>query len=709
MGTRLPWVCVLCVLAPAALAAGQESGPAFDPTPVSLPQSGSGARRLVTSKDLLGLREIHGLSISPDGKYVAFVVGQADLDTNSYRSGLFVVRTSGGEPPLCLGSAGMPHWDFINQWIGEQPQWSADSRLIWYRTRMRADEAWQVWQWNAEGGTPKQLTHVAGDVRKYARDSSSQKILMKVQLPASREATTKLLERGILYDRGVLPWEGVAALTSSLASAEKRSETWVHEVDTGTERKATEAETLSFEPDIQRFQKIFDSKAEAGRKCRIEKVAPAPGGNYAAIFCSFDEHEPSGLMRWNAFLMSADGERRWQLAPDSYRIADCWWSGDGSAFYFVPSQGDGRPRNVRAIETKSGKVRETFQAAEMLQDFSMDAASRWIACTRETNLSPPRLAVIDQRSGSLETPADINPEFQHLELSPAERISGVNSYGEEWFGHLVKPAGYEQGKRYALIVTLYRSGDYFLLGASGNENPIQVYAAHGFAVLSFDVGRNRLRKDGNFESHLLDWASPAASLEMAVQSLVDRGIVDGTRVGLAGLSHGAEILEYAISHTHVFQAAVESGPAARDPYFFYMAGRGWHELFRKWGLGGWPEGESKKNWQKLAASLNADQIETALLVNSADSEFIGTLALCSSLEQLQKPVEVYIYANELHIKNQPRHRYEIYERNVDWFRFWLQGEQDPNPDKKEQYSRWQRFPGDKKTPLPGLPQKDGSE
>jgi dipeptidyl aminopeptidase/acylaminoacyl peptidase len=104
----------------------------------------------------------------------------------------------------------------------------------------------------------------------------------------------------------------------------------------------------------------------------------------------------------------------------------------------------------------------------------------------------------------------------------------------------VKPAGYAQGKRYPLIVTLYRSGDYFLLGASGNENPIQVYAAHGFAVLSFDVGRNRIRKDGHFESHLLDWASPTASLEMAVQSLVDRGIVDATKVGLTGLSHGAE-------------------------------------------------------------------------------------------------------------------------------------------------------------------------
>ena len=75
-------------------------------------------------------------------------------------------------------------------------------------------------------------------------------------------------------------------------------------------------------------------------------------------------------------------------------------------------------------------MREAFHPEEMLQDFSTDAAARWIACTRETNISPPQLAVIDQENGKVKTLIDPNPEFQHLKLSPAERISGVNRYGE---------------------------------------------------------------------------------------------------------------------------------------------------------------------------------------------------------------------------------------------------------------------------------------
>jgi len=30
----------------------------------------------------------------------------------------------------------------------------------------------------------------------------------------------------------------------------------------------------------------------------------------------------------------------------------------------------------------------------------------------------------------------------------------------------------------------------------------------------------------------------------------------------------------------------------------------------------------------------------------------------------------------------------VYERNLDWFSFWLQGSEDPDPEKAEQYARW---------------------
>jgi len=39
----------------------------------------------------------------------------------------------------------------------------------------------------------------------------------------------------------------------------------------------------------------------------------------------------------------------------------------------------------------------------------------------------------------------------------------------------------------------------------------------------------------------------------------------------------------------------------------------------------------------------------------------------------------------------PEHRLAIYNRNLDWFRFWLQDYEDPDPAKTEQYARWRQF------------------
>ncbi len=64
------------------------------------------------------------------------------------------------------------------------------------------------------------------------------------------------------------------------------------------------------------------------------------------------------------------------------------------------------------------------------------------------------------------------------------------------------------------------------------------------------------------------------------------------------------------------------------------------------------------------------------------------LQLFTSLEQLGKSAEMFVYPNEMHIKNQTKHRYEIYERNLDWFNFWLKDKEDPDPAKAEQYKRW---------------------
>jgi dipeptidyl aminopeptidase/acylaminoacyl peptidase len=666
--------------------------PEFDPAPVSISGSSAGSLRTITSLDLLNIRQVYGVSISPDGTSVAFVVGQADYRSNSYRSGLFLADAVSHETPKCLGSAGTPHWDAIHQWIPESPQWSVNSSSLTYRMRMRATDSWQVWGWDRKSDRLSQLTRVPGDVLSYRRNDAVGKLILKVRRPADPRAAEQIEMQGIHYDDRFLPWQGVPVILASLSEQARIVETWVHDFDTGSDRKATAEEEEALQPSLGGLQQVFDADRPASSSgCQVERAQLSPDGHTVAFVCFEEDSNGTGIFSWNLFLGDLRTRSVRQVTSDVYIVTDYWWSSDGSSLYYVANQGDGRSDTIYSTDVNAVGVKAVFKDSAFLRQFSADSAGEHIACTRETNLVPAQIAIIDTQRNELRTLVDLNPEFADLRLSPAERIAGINAYGEEWFGHVIKPAGYQPGRKYPLVVTTYRSGDYFLLGASGNENPIQLYAANGFVVLSFDMGRLRSRRAHDFPNRLLDWKSPTESISEAIDMLAKSGVIDPERVGITGFSHGAEIVEYAIAHTSRFRAAVLSGPAARDPYFYYMGATTWHETFESWGLGGWPEGAAKSNWKQLAASLNADRIQTPLLVNASDSEYIASLSLYTSLQQLKKPVDMFVYAYELHIKNQPSHRYEIYERNLDWFRFWLKDEEDPSPDKASQYKYWREL------------------
>jgi dipeptidyl aminopeptidase/acylaminoacyl peptidase len=283
---------------------------------------------------------------------------------------------------------------------------------------------------------------------------------------------------------------------------------------------------------------------------------------------------------------------------------------------------------------------------------------------------------------------DVNPELQNLQINPASRIDVFDKRGERFWGHLVFPVGYESGKSYPLIITIPLDYNGFLRGGEGDEYPIHVFAANGFAVLNFNaLGRQRTPKPGDFDRTTLLWQAPIEAMEAAVTRLADMGIVDRSRVGITGLSYGASLVDYGITHTSLFRAAAASGPSWEPIVFYLTTDQLRAALASELNLG-LPNGDSSPRWQRVSTTLNVDHIHAPLLINAADAEYIYTMQLVATLRYLKKPVEMFIYTDERHLKNQPKHRYSIYQRNVDWFNFWLRDKEDPDPAKAEQYKRW---------------------
>jgi dipeptidyl aminopeptidase/acylaminoacyl peptidase len=684
-------LCLLVIVFPlAALAQIEEpgSGPGFDPTPVEIPGIHKSAPRPVTSMDLLTLCDLHGIQISPDGKHVAFVLGQAVYETNSYRTGLFVVGTEGGSKPVSLGTAGPPRWDHINQWLPEAPQWSPESTEIYYR--LKTTGIWQVWKWKLEGGAPVQMTHVEHNVQSFqlSPDGTELAIVVEKPYPSDRQ---QIAEHGILYDGKLSVWDPTPVLDAVLklrGGDAENTETWMHDLQNGNEHTATGKELDAYSSwENVPSGRTFSAKEIEEQHISGVKISPDAT---KMVYQRSNRDSESGAWSFPLLVKStSEGGFPVVLTPGIYFVAHYWWTPDSKEIYYVQLDGDGHSSKLMKMAVAGGAPRQVLKTNEgdFLSDYSVDLSGHSLACSRENNRTPAEVAVADLSTGEVRTLVDLNPEFRNLQLSPARRLDFSTKYGDHVWGHLVLPLNYEPGRRYPLIITTYADSDQFLRGAVGDEYPIQVFAANGFAVFSFNRGKFH-NKPGNFESFILMVQSPLEGIAAAVEKLVDMEIVDPAKVGISGLSHGAALVDYGISHTNLFHAAIQSGAGSFNPGGYFLdSDKNRAFLLSMYGVGP-PEGEDAAKWQKISSALSVQRILSPLLINAAESEYLIDMELINTLRQTNKPVQMFIYAGELHLKNQPKHRYEIYERNVDWFNFWLEGKEDRHPAKAEQYMRW---------------------
>jgi dipeptidyl aminopeptidase/acylaminoacyl peptidase len=676
-----------------AVLADLPNPPAFDPVPIEIPTIHKAEHRPITSMDLLRLRDIHGIRIAPDGKYVAFVLGQAIYETNSYRSGLFMVSTETRSKPISLGTAGPPQWDDLNQWVTEDPQWSADSNYIYHR--LYAAGIWQVWRWNRQGGTPIQVTHAEHDVTSFQINSEGTMLVMLVRQAGGDER--QLAEHGILYD-GSLDTVTPEPIVGRLAKLRAQQvEPWIHDLQSGTEHEATEPELenakIANDPDGGLYGKAFAKRDPVEQHASGFEISP--DGKKVIYTRYVNDFSESAWFSWPLLVRSLDGG-----SPVVITVWDeagqYWWSADSKEIYYTyygwGDANDEHPSKLMVVAATGGKPRQIFQSAGILSEYSADHSGLHLVCIRESSTTPPEVALVDVASGEVRTLVNVNPEFNKLKLSPSKRLDVSNKYGDHFWGHLVLPTGGKSGTPYPLVITTYRDSGGFLRGGVGDEYPIQVLAANGFAVLNFEaLGRLRNPKPYDFERTILFWESPLDGMEKAVSKLKDMRLVDPSRVGITGLSHGAELVDYAISHSGLFYAAINSGNVPRDPLTFYLSSDRDRAAMSVLLDLEFPLGDSLTKWERVSPALNARSIRTPLLINVADAEYIGDMQLVSTLRELKKPVEMFIYADEEHLKNQPKHRYEIYERNVDWFNFWLKDKEDPAVAKAEQYIRWRKF------------------
>lgn len=288
---------------------------------------------------------------------------------------------------------------------------------------------------------------------------------------------------------------------------------------------------------------------------------------------------------------------------------------------------------------------------------------------------------------------DPNAEIRNQFVLKSERISWNDRLGREIIGVLIYPRDFRKGTRYPLVITTYVCRG-FLSGGIADGGPEYVLAENGFLVLCIDRNPNihdRLgRQYSNAEAR---YKSALAEYESAVDMLVEKGLANSDRVGITGLSFSAQAVSYALTHSTLFHVAALRSIAVVEPgrEIFLRPGTPAADFVNKdHGLVG-SEQNRKSVYKELSVTMRAERVTAPILVQASDSEYLGSLPAFAALQKLDKPIEMIVFPDETHQLYQPVHRFVNFTRNVDWLRFWLQGYEDRDPEKKEQYARWRKM------------------
>lgn len=327
--------------------------------------------------------------------------------------------------------------------------------------------------------------------------------------------------------------------------------------------------------------------------------------------------------------------------------------------------------------------------------------------------TPPDLFVLNQATGTVRMLTHLNPQIDSLELAPYKKVEWSSSDGEKHGGFLLMPSDYVDGKRYPLVIqTKYNQGT-FVCDSGPNHDPAfipQPLADAGMMYLIASVPEGYKQADDiahqpqQYPGKIGEVVQAMDMWQSAVKELDRQGLIDPSKVGIMGFSHTGWYVEYALAHSAVRFAAATAADNVQysfGEYWLYHDSADLYDFENVYG--GPPYGTTLKNWMEHSISFNMEHIHTPLMMelmgygehDDTPGKIPVTLAsayeVFTGLKRLQKPVVLYYYPDAVHQPKGPADRLGTLQRNFDWYRFWLQDYEDPNPAKKEQYMSWEHL------------------
>lgn len=653
---------------------------------------------VVSPRRLLEVADIASPTLSPDGRSVAFRVERASVARNTYDT-VWYVQGLEDRWPRRVADGGIPLRDTAGESLGPKVVWSPDNLWIYYRALVGGKI--EVRRAAVDGSGAESVTHDAADVRDFSLSKDGR--FLRYSVGATREEV-RLAERAE-YDQGIhidasVPVGQVlfrSGFVGRRMATQRYGKIWFNRVpllaDVPDHWKAVDMQKhVTRDMDAAVAGDIGSDSNADKRYPDAWILAHSPEKGRVAILTRIGERNGLRLkprVRLSAML-SEDGSHETEcdaaLCTGKAITSIQWRPHSDEVLFTVTDPAAGLAQSIYRWNAKSGTVFPVAHSSGLLNggrspSSKCGASHAAMVCVSAAASQPPRLERVDLKTGARLVLFDPNAALaQAMARSSSVRLLRWKDAKGQLFTGQFYPAKASSGTKSPLFVDYYRCAG-FVRGGVGDEWPFASLAAHGISALCINAAPYVVDPVGRYKKGL-------AAVESAVKLLSANGEIDAKKVGMGGLSFGSEVTLWVAMHSGLLSAVSVSSPSVSPLYYLIgsLKGDDFTDGLRElWGLGS--PNKTPERWKVISPAFNLDSIRAPILMQTPEQEYMFALDYEIPLIREHR-ADLYVFPDEPHQKFQPRHKLAVYNRNLDWFRFWLQGYENPAVEKRAQYVRW---------------------
>ena len=257
------------------------------------------------------------------------------------------------------------------------------------------------------------------------------------------------------------------------------------------------------------------------------------------------------------------------------------------------------------------------------------------------------------------------------QLVRPKRLSWQSFDGLEIEGWLYLPP-LQQGVKAPLILEIH--GGPSLAWGDSYVHEFQVLAGKGYAVLAANPRGSAGYGEEFCKQTLKDWGgNDFRDLMAGIDHVLATEPVDGTRLGIGGLSYGGYMTNWAITQTNRFKAAVSRNGISSLSTAGLLSDQ---TLWFDFSMGGNGSEDGEAFLKSRSALTFADRITTPLLLLHADNDlrcpFSESYQLFVMLRKRKHTVELVRYPGVSHLIDlpdcgTPEQRVDRLRRTIEWF------------------------------------------